>query len=84
MASSASVASPDDAVAAFVIDEIALPACTRIRWGGVGIVDAPAADNSPADGQIWPSPPPAICTTGVMCRREEMAGVPSFEDASIA
>jgi hypothetical protein len=38
--------------AAFVIDKTALPACTRILWGGLGVVDAPAADASPADGQI--------------------------------
>ncbi len=53
------IALPEDAVAAFVIDETALPACTRILWGGLGVVDAPAADSLPADGQIWPSPPPS-------------------------
>ncbi len=34
LASSPFTASPEDDVAAFVIDEIALSACTRIRWGG--------------------------------------------------
>jgi hypothetical protein len=47
-------------------------------------VDAPAADASPADGQIWPSPPPAICTTGAMRGGGGMAGVPSADTISIA
>ena len=34
LASSPFTASPEDDVAAFVIDETALSACTRIRWGG--------------------------------------------------
>ena len=83
MASSASVALPDDAVAEFVIDETPLPACTKIRWGGGGVVDAPAADALPADGQIWPSPPPALCTTGATFGGDDMAGVPSCNDVSI-
>jgi hypothetical protein len=70
--------------AAFVIDETALPACTRILWGGLGVVDAPAADASPADGQIWPSSPPALCTTGGTRGGDDMAGVPSCDDVSIA
>ena len=41
LASSPFAESPEDNVAAFVIDETALPACTRIRWGGVGVVEAP-------------------------------------------
>ena len=44
LASSLFAASPEDDVAAFVIDKIALPACTRICWGGVGAVEAPIAD----------------------------------------
>jgi hypothetical protein len=35
LASSLFTASPEDDVAAFVIDETALSACTRIRWGGL-------------------------------------------------
>jgi hypothetical protein len=34
LASSPFTASPKDDVAAFVIDETALSACTRIHWGG--------------------------------------------------
>ena len=46
---------PEDDVTAFVIDETALPACTRIRRGGVRVVEAPIADMSLADGLFWPS-----------------------------
>jgi hypothetical protein len=34
LASSLFTASPEDDVAALVIEETALPACTRIHWGG--------------------------------------------------
>jgi hypothetical protein len=65
LASSPFTASPEDDVAAFVIDKTALSACTRIRWGGVGVVEALIADTSLADGLFWPSPSSGICTTGV-------------------
>lgn len=74
----------DNAEAAFVIDETPLPACAMMRWGGVGVVAAPTADASPADGLIWPASPPALCTTGAMCGGDDMAGVPSCDDVSIA
>jgi hypothetical protein len=64
LASSPFAESPEDNVAAFVIDETALPACTRIRRGGGGVVEAPVADTSLADGLFWPSPSSGICTTG--------------------
>ena len=50
LASSPFAASPEDDVAAFVIDEIVLPACTRICWKGVGVVEAPIVNTSLADG----------------------------------
>ena len=46
LASSPFAASPEDDVAVFVIDKTALPACTRISWGGVGVVEAPITDMS--------------------------------------
>ncbi len=64
MASSPFSASPEDDVAAFVIDKTTLSACMRIRWGGVGVVEAPIADRSLADGLFWPSPSSGICMTG--------------------
>ena len=59
---------PEDDIAAFIIDETALPASTRIRRGEVGVVEAPIADTSLADGLFWPSPLSGICTTGVTRR----------------
>ncbi len=50
---------------------------------GGGVVDAPAADASSADGQIWPSPYPALCTTGAMLGGGNMAGFPSCNNVSI-
>ena len=78
MASSPFTASPEDDVAAFVIDETALSTCMRIRWGGVGVVEAPIADTSLADGLFWPSPSSGICTTGATGWRGGGAGMPSF------
>ena len=43
MASSPFAESPEDNVAAFVIDETKLPACTRIRRGGGGVLEATVA-----------------------------------------
>jgi len=71
-------------LAAFIIDETALPACTRIRWGGVRVVEAPIADTSLADGLFWPSPSSGICTTGATDWRGGRAGIPSFLAVSIA
>ena len=73
-----------DAEAVFVIDKMPLPACVMMRWGCVGVVAAPTADASPADGQIWPTSPPALCTTGATRGGDDMAGVPSCDDVSIA
>ena len=84
MASSPFTASPEDDVAAFIIDETALPACTRICWGGVGVVEAPIADTSLADGLFWPSPSSGICTTGATGWRGGRAGISSFLPVSIA
>ena len=64
LASSPFTASPEDDVTAFVIDKTALPACTRICWGGVRVVEVLIADMSLADGLFWPSPSSGICTTG--------------------
>ena len=83
MASSPFTASPEDDVAAFVIDETALPACTRIRWGGGGVVETPVADTSLADGLFWPSPSSGISTTGALGWRGGRAGIPSFLAVSI-
>jgi len=53
-------------------------ACKRIRWGGVGVVEAPIADTSLADGLFWPSPSSGICMTGAMGWRGGRAGFPLF------
>jgi len=71
LASSPFTASPEDNVAAFIIDETALSACTRIRWGRVGVVEAPIADTSLTDGLFWPSPSSGICMTGALGWRGE-------------
>ena len=84
LVSSLFAASPEDDVPAFVIDETALLACTRIRWGGVGVVEAPIADTSLADCLFWPSPSPSICTTGATSGRGGRAGMPPFGTISIA
>ena len=84
MASSPLTASPEDDVAAFVFDETVLSACTRICWGGVGVVEAPIADTSLADGLFWPSPLSGICTTGATRWRGGRAGIPLFLVVSIA
>ena len=84
LASSPFTASPEDDVAAFVIDETALSTCMRIRWGGVGVVEAPIADTSLADGLFWPSPSSGICTTGATGWRGGGAGIPLFLAVSIA
>ena len=55
MASSLFTASPEDDVAAFIIDKTALPACMRICWGGGGVEEAPITDTSLTDGLFWPS-----------------------------
>jgi hypothetical protein len=52
--------------------------------GGVGVVEAPIADASLADGKFWPSTLRGICTTGATCWGVESAGVPSFVVISIA
>ena len=44
LVSSLFASSPEDDVTVFVIDNTALPACTRIHCGGVGVVEAPIAD----------------------------------------
>jgi hypothetical protein len=82
-ASSRFAASPEDDVAAFVINKTALLARTRICWGGFGVVEAPIADASLADGQFWPSPLPDICTTEATRWGVESAGVPLFNVISI-
>ena len=84
MASSPFTASPEDDIAACVIDETALPACTRIYWEGVGVVEGPIADTSLADGLFWPPPLSGVCTTGVMGWRGGRAGIPLFFAVSIA
>ena len=71
-------------VAAFVIDNTVLSACTRICRGGVGVVEAPIADTSLADGLFWPSPSSGICTTGVMHWRGGRTQIPLFLAISIA
>ena len=52
--------------------------------GGVGVVEAPIADTSLADGLFWPSPSSGICTTGATRWRGGRAGIPSFLAVSIA
>ena len=84
MASSPFTASPEDDVAAFIIDKTALPACMRICWGGGGVEEAPITDTSLADGLFWPSPSSGICTTGATGWRGGRAGIPSFLMVSIA
>ena len=78
LASSPFTASPEDDVAAFVILDTELPACTRICWEGVGVVEAPIADTSLADSLFWPSPSSGICTTGVTRWRGGRAGIVLF------
>ena len=51
--------------------------------GGVGVVEAPIADMSLADGLFWPPPSSGICTTGAMGWRGGRAGIPSFLAVSI-
>ena len=75
---------PEDDFAAFIIDETAMPVCTRIRRGGFGVVEAPIADTSLADGLFWPSPSSGICTTGATRWRGGRAGIPLFLVVSIA
>jgi hypothetical protein len=84
LASSLFAVFPEDDFAAFVIDETALPVCTRICRGGFGVVEAPIADMSLADGLFWPSPSSGICTTGATRWRGGRAGIPSFLVVSIA
>ena len=52
--------------------------------GGVGVVEAPIADTSLADGLFWPSSLSGICTTGAMHWRGGRAGIPLFLVVSIA
>ena len=84
LVSSLFAASPEDDIAVFIIDKTTLPACTRICWGGVGVVQAPIADKSLAGGLFRPSPSSGICTTGATRWRGGRAGIPSFLAVSIA
>jgi hypothetical protein len=84
LASSPFTASPEHDVTVFVIDNTMLPACTRICWGGVPVVEAPIADTSLADVLFCPSPlSGGICTTGAVCWRGGKAEIPLFLAISI-
>ncbi len=77
-------ASTEEAVRAFVMEDTALPACTRMRRGGVGVEATAAAIPALADGLFWPSPSPGTCTNGARLGRGGREGMPLFDAISIS
>jgi hypothetical protein len=58
-----------------VRDEIALPAGSRMRWGGCGVVATATAVPVIPSGQNWPSPARGACTSATTPRRVGRAGM---------
>ncbi len=65
---------------------LTIPHCRlaqEFAGGGVGVVEAPIADTSLADGLFLPSPLSGICMTGMTRWRGGRTGIPLFLVISI-
>ena len=83
-ASSAVALVPENNVAAFVMDETALPYRSRTCMGACGVVYAKTAVPALASGQFWPSPLPGVCTSGAAPGRGGRVGMVLFGPISMS